>query len=270
MKPNAMKKSILFILFLLTSTASKSTVFNVWYIENDTTISGQSFKVYVNGAYSSGSDTGRVFIKDLSTSTFVELYKVSIIDLLQTTPTGQNNTYEITVAIPSGYTENCEVFSNYATAPRLPVYVRANYPDLLIIGGFGPFSGESGFSTYFKVKWTYISMSPDSLELILNSIIYKKIALYDLREDSIVRFSLPDSAGSYALTANYILNNGTWIDYTVTETPDPPVTNILDPLCPKKEVTYYTILGEKIDHPSEGLFIWRSQYGQSGKILITP
>lgn len=265
-KEGLMKKIILFTLLAIVSLNLKATAFNIWYIENDTATAGQSFKVYVKGSYSAMDDTGRVYIKNLTTASFVEVYKVSLVDLIDLgTPSGPSGTYELTFNMPtSGYTGPCEMFSNHTSMPRLPVFMRSNTPDFSVVGGYGAFNGPSGFATQFKVKWTYQALITDSLELNLDGILFKKIALTDLQDDSIVTFNISGSPGVHPLTANYVLNSGTWIDFTINT-----VAGIIDFIELEKtnSVQYYNISGIEIKKPSEGFFIWKSGL-DSGKVYI--
>ncbi len=265
-------KNIIFIIALLFAVNSKAAVFNIWYIENDTATTAQTFSVFVKCSYTSATDTGRIYLRNTVTSVFVEVYKVKIQTLLGTTPTGPNSTYELTFIIPTGYTKNCTFTANYQSPTVVggfPCYIRSNVPDLSMNGGYGDFSGLSGFTTHFKVKWTYQALLTDSLELFLEGVLFDKIALTDLEDDSIVSFVISGTVGVKKLTANYVLNSGTWIEYTITTPiPDPDPTGLIDPLEEKNtSLKYYDIEGREIKKPNEGLFIWKSN-GQSGKVFI--
>jgi hypothetical protein len=262
-------KNIIFIITLLFAVNSKAAVFNIWYIENDTATTAQTFSVFVKGSYTSASDTGRIYLRNLATSTSIEVYKVKILTLLGTTPTGPNSTYELTFIIPTGYTKNCTFTANYQSPTVVggfPCYIRSNIPDFTVAGPFGVFSGYSGFTSGFKVKWTYQALLTDSLELYLDGILFDKIALTDLEDDSIVSFVISGNPDVYRMTGNYVLTGSQWLDYTIN-TPIVP-TGIIDPLEENNTLfKYYDIEGREIKKPIEGFFIWKSNC-QSGKVYI--
>jgi hypothetical protein len=259
-----MKNLLLSLLLIISLNSYSAAVVNIWYVENDSATTGQSFSVFIKGSSSSVTDTARIYIKSLSNSNFVEVFKVNLSGLLATNPTGPNSTYELEFLLPSGYTKDCEIFSNYTVSPRSPLYVSSNVPDFTIVGGYGSFSGPNGFSTHFKVSWTYRAMPADSIDLYLDGSVFKKIAIVDIEADSIITFQVTGTIGGHKLTSNYFLNSGTWIDYTINLSSG--ITkyshSAKDP-----EIKYYNEVGLEIEKPDHGFCLWKTATS-SGKIYI--
>ncbi len=46
------------------------------------------------------------------------------------------------------------------------------------------------------------------------------------------------------------------------------ITSIINPLDSAEKITYYTFQGLKIEQPSNGLYIWKAENGESGKIYL--
>lgn len=254
-----MKKLLIIFCFFISSLAYSYPQVNIWYMENDTTTTGATFNIFIKCGYTNSADSGRIYISDLSGSVFDEVYKFKIIELLGTTPTGPSGTYVIPVTIPN-YSKHCEAFGNGSNMPRLPLYVRSSTPDFDFVS-FGDFSGPSGFSTFFKVDWTYEAQITDSIELSLDGILFKKIAITDIEDDSIVSFTISGSPGSHQLTSNYSI----WWPYTVTS-----LLSLMDLQEAEKiyNITYYNIQGIEIRKPVKGFFLWKASNGLTGKEFI--
>ena len=263
-----MKKLILiFLLFPLFSFAANPTM-NIWYVSHDTITQLSEMSISVKGYYNTSTDTGRVYMKNQLTSKMIEVYKVNLYDLFSAQPTGYNSTHVLTFIVPTSCKGNTPVSVTYNSDPRVwNIFVRSYTPDLAI-KGLGVFSGDSAFSTFIKVGFTYEPKTTDSLELFFDNELYKKIALTDLLSDSIVDFTVDKSPGQHRLTTNYILNTPTsYLDYTIK---DAVKTSIINPLSPpiNLKITFFNIQGLEIEKPNEGIYLWKSENGESGKSFI--
>jgi hypothetical protein len=259
-------RSLFFTLSLLLSVNVFSAgVVNIWYTESDTTTIGEQFSIFIKCSYTNTSDSGRVYIKNLTTNKFVQVYKFKILELLQETPTGQDDTYELIIAIPS-YVGKCELFGSGNTGTGNPViFVRSDVPDFSISWLNGSPAGYSGFAYSITVKWSYKEQLTDTMRLSLNETDFLKIPLTELKHDSTISFNLIGEPGIYQLTGNYILNTPlNHINYTILT---PVSTSIVTQIEEKEEIIYYNMQGVKIEKPNEGFYLWKSEKG-SGKVMI--
>jgi hypothetical protein len=257
-------RTLLFTLALLFSVNvfGAGTV-NIWHIENDTTTIGEQFSIFIKCSYSNSSDTGRIYIRHLETSQMIQVYKFKVIELLDQTPTGIDGTYEILVTVPLNIGK-CRVIGSSSTMPQVDLFVRSDIPDFEISGfGSNTFSGYSGFTNSYKIRWTYKEQPTDSMKLFLDGVLLKKMAISEMLNDSIIPFNIIGNPGVYKMTGNYILNTPlVYIDYTIIS---PVSTSTINPIEEKEEIIYYNMQGVKIEKPTQGFYLWKSQK-RSGKV----
>ncbi len=244
-------KKIIFIAFLLIGvSANAATVFNV-VNANDTTTQGQSIDIYINASYSVASDTGRVYIKNIASGNFIQIYKFKIQSFLLI-PTQPDGSIKITVLIPfTSEAGPSQIFGNYSNPVRKSIFVRSFVNDVKFVN-IGQMSGNAGYSSHIKIGWTFQQSQSDSIKVFLSGSLIVKKSLNQILSDSIIYFTINNSG-----IATMSPSLGSY-SYSVTSVN----TGIIEEYSKEKHfnVLFYDILGRTV-YPAEGAFIKRTMLG---------
>lgn len=251
-----MKKLLLmFYLMAISLTCNASSIFSIWYIGSDSATQGTTYSIYIKAYTNQPTDTGRIYFDQPGSSYQpIQVFNINLNDI-STLPLESDGTSKITFTIPSNIVGNCRFYSNGSPVVRYNIFIRSSIPDLKPVS-LGAFSGNSGYSSFIKFKWTYSAIIGDTIIASLDGVVFFKKSLIDIETDSTFNFTINGISGLHRLTINYM--NG-YYDYAV----NPLATAIIEPFNPSEPtqaINYFDILGRLVA-PKDGDMIRYTSFG---------
>jgi hypothetical protein len=271
-------KKIIFLLAMLPflSFGQGGGQIYFWYTKSDSLSQGENSYVAIkyDNSYSFDSrgftyasvDTlqVRIFCSSNCDPSGALVYKLSLADLDTITKHSDGTTW-IPFTVPLNYNIGNSKISITWCSTFPPVFVRSKTPDVYIASwtsGNTPYglNDTTGESFSLAIDYTFEPSTTDTLKILIgDSIVYK-----GLYKKSLI-FNIPYfvASNSFNLT---IIGSADYLALNITKPNH--VSGIFDPISTRnQEVHYYNIQGEEIYKPSEGFYIWKTQYGSGKKII---
>jgi hypothetical protein len=258
---------VLLIGLSIGSYAANTINFYIWSISVDTATNGQTVNFTAKFNNPSGwQSTDSLRISATGPNyTFPYVFKMKASDALAL-PTNPDGTTSFSFMVPnnSNLGKWMKLYPQSAThMPLDSIYIISSTPDITYKGS-SSYNDTTGQTFHFTIDYTFLPTNQDTLRAYLgDSLIYKGLYV------NIINAHVPyfNSSGNYKLTIEK------WNGYdliSVTKPNHTVVNGIIDPINNPTNIVihYYNIEGLEIEKPSKGLFIWKTETGESGKLYI--